>query len=264
MRSHSISRTRWSRTGRPRPVRTVAEELARAPTARAKAVMVRVNPIDSGLFEADLDAVVAARARCDQPSEGRDCRGGPSALHPSRATRKTARSGTPHRRSGQYRDAAGSAGKLRKSPLSSDRIVGLQLGFGDLFEPFGIERSPATLTPVRLAVRLAAAEAGVPAYDGAFGGVSDLAAFELRRCCSGARLRRKELRSSDPDRDRQRGLSFRAPPRSRRRGASYRPRMRWRHAASVRLRWTASRRRPFIARARRYLLKIAERARDDV
>src|SRR4051794_20995739 len=36
----------------------VAEELARAPTARGKAVLVRVNPIDSGLFEADLDAIV--------------------------------------------------------------------------------------------------------------------------------------------------------------------------------------------------------------
>jgi citrate lyase subunit beta / citryl-CoA lyase len=60
---------------------------------------------------------------------------------------------------------------------SSDRIVGLQLGFGDLFEPLGIARSPATLTPIWLAVRLAAAEAGVAAYDGAFVGVADMTAF---------------------------------------------------------------------------------------
>ena len=46
------------------------------------------------------------------------------------------------------------------------RVVGLQLGLGDLFEPFGIDRADArAVYSMQLAVRLAAAEAGVWACD---------------------------------------------------------------------------------------------------
>ena len=49
------------------------------------------------------------------------------------------------------------------------RVVGLQVGWGDLLEPFGIGRyERAALDHVLMAVRFAAAEAGVAAYDGAF------------------------------------------------------------------------------------------------
>ena len=52
------------------------------------------------------------------------------------------------------------------------RVCGLQIGYGDLLEPFGIDRTdPAVLAHLRMALRLAAAEAGVPAYDGAFAAV---------------------------------------------------------------------------------------------
>ena len=60
---------------------------------------------------------------------------------------------------------------------ASRRIVGLQLGFGDLFSPLGIERSPISQGPVRLKVRLAAGGARVPAYDGAFVVVSNPEGF---------------------------------------------------------------------------------------
>jgi citrate lyase subunit beta/citryl-CoA lyase len=54
------------------------------------------------------------------------------------------------------------------------RVVGLQLGFGDLFEPLGIERSETSATRhIQLAVRLAAGEAGVWALDSAFTNVGD-------------------------------------------------------------------------------------------
>ena len=43
----------------------------------------------------------------------------------------------------------------------------MQIGYADLFEPAGIGRGEeAALAHVRLAVRFAAAEAGVPAFDG--------------------------------------------------------------------------------------------------
>jgi citrate lyase subunit beta / citryl-CoA lyase len=60
------------------------------------------------------------------------------------------------------------------------RVIGLQLGFGDLFEPLGIDRKDlATVRQVQLAVRLAAGEAGVDAYDGAFAAVTDIDGFRV-------------------------------------------------------------------------------------
>lgn len=55
------------------------------------------------------------------------------------------------------------------------RVVGLQLGLGDLFEPLGIERADrVTVHAAMFAVRMAAGEAGVFAIDGAFADVKDL------------------------------------------------------------------------------------------
>ena len=49
------------------------------------------------------------------------------------------------------------------------RVMGLQLGFADLFLPLRIHRQDVTAQQfVRVAVRLAAGEAGIPAYDAAF------------------------------------------------------------------------------------------------
>ncbi len=55
------------------------------------------------------------------------------------------------------------------------RVVGLQLGFADLFEPLGIDRSnPEAVHQVQLAVRLAAGEAGIWACDSAYGAIKDV------------------------------------------------------------------------------------------
>ena len=68
------------------------------------------------------------------------------------------------------------------------RVAGLQLGLADLFEPFGIARDDvANVRGVQLAVRFAAAEAGVWAVDAAFADVDDLDGFRdealrARRC----------------------------------------------------------------------------------
>ena len=53
------------------------------------------------------------------------------------------------------------------------RVTGLQLGYADLLEPYGFDRmDTGVLSHVRTAVRLAAAESNLPAYDGAFAGVN--------------------------------------------------------------------------------------------
>lgn len=57
-------------------------------------------------------------------------------------------------------------------------VAGLQMGLGDLFEPFGVNRrEPAAMAQVLLAVRMAAAEAGIYAYDGAFADIRDSDGF---------------------------------------------------------------------------------------
>jgi citrate lyase subunit beta/citryl-CoA lyase len=48
------------------------------------------------------------------------------------------------------------------------RVTGLQIGFGDLLAPLGVRQGHAGIMEhIRIQVRLAAAEAGVDAYDGA-------------------------------------------------------------------------------------------------
>lgn len=60
------------------------------------------------------------------------------------------------------------------------RVAGLQLGYADLFGPFGIERrDPQHIHSVMFAVRMAAAEAGVFAYDGAFPDINDIDGFRV-------------------------------------------------------------------------------------
>jgi len=54
------------------------------------------------------------------------------------------------------------------------RVVGLQIGYGDLLSPLGIAQDEdGAKQHVRLAVRLAAGEAGVATYDGAYVRIDD-------------------------------------------------------------------------------------------
>ena len=64
--------------------------------------------------------------------------------------------------------------KAAELAAAHPRVAALQVGYADLLEPFGIDRSDqAALAHIRMAVRLAAAEAGVAAYDGAYAVVKD-------------------------------------------------------------------------------------------
>ena len=58
--------------------------------------------------------------------------------------------------------------------LAHPRVIGLQIGYGDLFAPLGIASGePAATQYVRTAVRMAAGEAGIDAFDGAYVNYSD-------------------------------------------------------------------------------------------
>ncbi|MDP9600261.1 UNVERIFIED_ORG: citrate lyase subunit beta/citryl-CoA lyase [Variovorax paradoxus] len=62
--------------------------------------------------------------------------------------------------------------------LAHPRVAGLQLGLGDLFEPLGIaRREPSAIRQAMFAVRIAAGEAGLYAYDSAFANIRDAEGF---------------------------------------------------------------------------------------
>ena len=64
--------------------------------------------------------------------------------------------------------------QAHKLAQAHPRVMGLQVGYADMLEPCGIDRmDQATLAYIRVSVRLAAGEAALPAYDGAFFDVGD-------------------------------------------------------------------------------------------
>jgi citrate lyase subunit beta / citryl-CoA lyase len=158
--------------------RFVAEALGRPRGGLRKTIIVRVNGFDSAHFEADLEAIVG---------EGLDVVNLPkidSAEEVRRVSERLAEIEKAHglaRAIGILANIETPRGvRLAADIASADpRIVGLQIGFGDLFEPYGIARhNRNAVDAIRLSVRLAAAEAGLPAYDGAYVGVDDPEAFQ--------------------------------------------------------------------------------------
>lgn len=152
-----------------------------------KLVVVRANGWASGLIEADLDAIVGPgldMLNLPMVESAEEIRDTAAALARREAAQGLSRPipilaniETPK----GFRLAAAIA-------AADPRVVGLQIGYADLFEPFGIERrDEAALGHVRVAIRLAAAEAGIAAFDGAFAGVSDPARFEAE-CLAAQRL----------------------------------------------------------------------------
>jgi citrate lyase beta subunit len=145
--------------------------------AGGKLVIVRVNAMDTAHFEADLAAVVQPGLdvlNLPKPQSAEDVRSASEAL--ARAERANGVTQpvrlllnveTPR----ALREAAAMAG-------ADPRVIGLQVGLGDLFEPLGIaRRGTAAVQQVLFAVRMAAGEAGVDAYDGAFADVRDTEGF---------------------------------------------------------------------------------------
>jgi citrate lyase subunit beta / citryl-CoA lyase len=153
--------------------RAIAAALEQAPADQAKTVIVRVNAPGSADFEADLDAVVRP---------GLDAINLPKVDTPETVVALARRLDELEarlqlkRRIGVLVNIETPEGLRRALEIAraSDRVIGLQLGFGDLFSSAGIERSLAAMTPVWLAVRFAAAEAGVPAYDAAYVRIADI------------------------------------------------------------------------------------------
>ncbi len=136
-----------------------------------KRIIVRVNPLDSPHFAADMDAVLLPgldMVNLPMVESGDDIRAAAERIeHSGLPITILANIETPR----ALRLAAEIA-------TAHPRVAGLQAGYGDLFEPFGIDRAEAmAVRHVLLQVRLAAAEAAIPAWDGAYANVADAAGF---------------------------------------------------------------------------------------
>jgi citrate lyase subunit beta/citryl-CoA lyase len=147
------------------------------PRACGKTLIVRVNPCRSQHFAADVHAVVRpGLALLNLPKvESTD-----EVLFAVEAVEAAERANGVAERVGLLLNIESARGLRLAYDLASahERVAGLQLGLGDLFEPLQIARSePAALHAVMLQMRLAAGEAGVFAYDAAYADFSDVEGF---------------------------------------------------------------------------------------
>lgn len=138
-----------------------------------KVIIVRVNGLTTPHFEADIAAVVGPvvdMINLPKPESAADVRAAAASLARYERERGI------DRPIGILPNIESPRGLRLAAEIASahPRVVGLQLGLGDLFEPFGIDRAdPQAVHAMQLAVRLAAAEAGLWACDTVYGTVSD-------------------------------------------------------------------------------------------
>jgi citrate lyase subunit beta/citryl-CoA lyase len=144
-----------------------------------KVVIARVNGMDTPFFEADVAAVARPGVHMlnlPKPESADDVRRAAAAL----AAAEAANGVTEPIRLLINIESAGSLRMARELAAAHPRVAGLQLGLGDLFEPLGIDRrDTASVHAAMFALRMAAAEAGVFAYDAAFADIKDTEAFRV-------------------------------------------------------------------------------------
>lgn len=156
---------------------TVGALLRKPPLPCEKTIIVRVNGTGTGHHAADLEAIVWPSVdlvnlpEVETPEQIRDLAAALATLERRRGI---------DRPIGILANIETPAGLRRAAEIAAadPRVEGLQLGFGDLFEPLGIDRTDtAAVRGVQLAMRIAAGEARVWAYDLAFAAVKDVDGF---------------------------------------------------------------------------------------
>jgi citrate lyase subunit beta/citryl-CoA lyase len=150
----------------------LAKFLRSLPPNTGKVIIVRVNGLDTQHFEQDVEAIVGSGVdivNLPKPESPDDIRACAAAL--AKAERKA---------KSEPVDILANIESPRSLRLAADiataspRVVGLQVGWGDLIEPLDIDRyNPEVIQALQLQVRIAAGEAGIWAYDGAYANIKD-------------------------------------------------------------------------------------------
>ncbi|HXA95364.1 MAG TPA: CoA ester lyase [Candidatus Dormibacteraeota bacterium] len=152
-------------------LRAFLQRLSARPSG--KILIVRVNGLGTPHFDADVAAVACPAVdmiNLPKPESAEDVRTAAAALARYEAERGIGRP------IGILANIESPRGLRLAAEIAGahPRVVGLQLGLGDLFEPFGIDRADArAVHAMQLAVRVAAAEAGIWACDTVYGTVAD-------------------------------------------------------------------------------------------
>lgn len=135
---------------------------------QGKLIVVRVNAVETPHFAADLEAIACEAVdvlNLPMVESAATVRDAVAALERIERQR-----GLPSR-IGILANIESPRGLRLAAEIAAahPRVMGLQIGYGDLFSPLGIPMSePSATQAVRFAVRLAAGEAGIDAYDGAY------------------------------------------------------------------------------------------------
>lgn len=155
---------------------TLAAHLGK-PRMHDKQVIARVNAIGTPDFEADIAAVLQDGldiVNLPKVEDVEQLRHGIAQIESHQAMR------TRLSPLGILVNIESAAGLQNVSEIARAHpwIIGLQIGFGDLFVPLGVDQNNLfAIAHVRWTVRMAAAQASINAYDGAFLDIASPAAF---------------------------------------------------------------------------------------
>jgi citrate lyase subunit beta/citryl-CoA lyase len=142
-----------------------------------KTIIVRVNPVHSAYFDADLAAIIGTGlSMINLPKI--ECA---ADIHTAvAAIERYEKACTLTRPITILANIESAKGYRMAAEIGSahSRVLGLQLGLADLLEPLGIARDNATaVQQIQLNLRLAAAEAGIWVCDSAFPNITDLEGY---------------------------------------------------------------------------------------
>lgn len=145
--------------------------------ASSKCVIVRTNAPDSPHFAADLAAMAQPRVdllNIPKLETAAQVQAIAAALEAAEQANGISRP------IGLLLNVETPAGLHRAAELAGThpRVAGLQLGLADLFAVNGVARTPANVHAALFALKMAAAQAGVFAYDSAWPNVSDQDGFQ--------------------------------------------------------------------------------------
>jgi citrate lyase subunit beta/citryl-CoA lyase len=162
---------------KPHARKTLGDFLSGLGREHAKLMIVRVNAVTTPYFEEDVDAVVTS---------GTDLINLPKLESVAEVQKAVAAIAAAEKRKGLSHEIGVLANvespigfsRVMEIAAAHKRIAGMQFGLADLFAPIRIERHDAAIAQVRLATKLAAANAGVPAYDTVFTDIRDTLGLE--------------------------------------------------------------------------------------
>jgi citrate lyase subunit beta / citryl-CoA lyase len=138
------------------------------PAMNGKFIVVRVNGIDTAHFASDIQAIACDAVDVLNLPIVEDAA---MVIEAVRALERIERARALPPTIAILANIESPRGLRRAAEIACahPRVMGLQIGYGDLFSPLGIASGePSATQAVRVAVRMAAGEAGTDAFDGAY------------------------------------------------------------------------------------------------